>query len=805
MNQPYPNRQPLPPWQAGLGLLLVLVFVRPGLAQHKLLEGRPFDQVILNDESEVEIFPLDFPGRQMPSSRPAGNLTVRLVNRPGQTYDLSWGDISSIKFFEQLLLEEAASLTDESNFDAAFGYYDRLTQDYPDYPGLNEALSHYLKSNALALYQEQEYDRALAVLISLHDHHPQHVDLQATIDTVAGKVIEQRLKKQDFSGARAVLDLLSTNMPRAASSTINTWQARFEKAAQRKLLQAERDFEQGQYTAAQRAARRAHTIWPKLEKIGELLEHIQTQHPQIIVGVLESAPPSSEFRLDSWPAQRVVPLLHHSIVELRDYNSEGGVYESPFGQLQLDQTGRQLSLHFHTSAQLETDVSSVIAGHELARYLLAMADPSHVSFSSTFANLCEGVSVDEQGTVRIDFRQPLVRPEALFRHILAPDVWSESPPPTQDSRAVFTLQERSPDFARFERTGAKSTMGQGELKAIVEQAMPDDNTAIAALVRGDVTILDRVPPWGVARLKSVKDITVGNYRLPTVHALVPNLQNKLLQRREFRRALCYGIARQRIVKQVITAGKELPGYEVLSGPLPPGRSLSDPLRYGYNSQVKPRPYEPRLAATLALVAADSVARSQNKPDSQNKPNKKNNNVQEDPAASSETEHVSPEADGEIVIPPLVLAHSSDALTRTACDLIQQQLGQIGITIKLAEVDQEALLTDSSDYDLRYVELTIAEPLIDVHALVGRAATANPGSPSMRSALRDLDSASTWRHVREQLGEFHRIAHNDLPLIPLWQTTNHFAYRTELEGIGDDLIHLYQNVADWRLVPAQPQR
>lgn len=796
MNQSCPKRRPLPSWQAALGLLLVLAFVQPGFAQHKLLEGRPFDQIILNDESQVEIFPLDFPNRQMPSDRPTGNLTVRLVNRPGQTFDLSWGDISSIKFFEQLLLEEAASLTDQSNFDAAFGYYDRLAQNYPDYPGLDEALSHYLKSNALALYQEQEYDRALAVLISLHDHHPQHADLQATIDTVAGKVIQQRLKNQDFSGARAVLDLLSTNMPRAASSTINAWQARFEKAAQRKLLQAERDFEQGQYTAAQRSARRAHTIWPKLAKIGELLEDIQAQHPQIIVGVLEPAPPSSEFRLDSWPAQRVVPLLRHAIMELRDYDSEGGVYESPFGQLQLDQTGRQLSLHFHTTAQSETDVSAVIAGHELARYLLAMTDPSHVSFSSTFANLCEGVGVDEQGTVRIDFHQPLVRPEGLFRHILAPDVWSESPPPTQDNRTVFTLQERSPEFARFERTGAKSTAGQGELKAIVEQAMPDDNTAISALVRGDVMVLDRVPPWGVARLKSVKDIAVGNYRLPTVHALVPNLQNKLLQRREFRRALCYGIARQRIVEQVITAGKELPGYEVLSGPLPPGRSLSDPLRYGYNSQVKPRPYEPRLAATLALVAADSVARSQNKPNSQDK---------KDPAASSETENVAPAAGGEIVIPPLVLAHSSDALTRTACDLIQQQLGQIGIPIKLAEVDQEALLTDSSDYDLRYVELTIAEPLIDIHALAGRTGIAKPGSPSMRSALRNLDSASTWRHVRERLGEIHRIAHNDLPLIPLWQTTNHFAYRTELEGIGDDLIHLYQNVADWRLVPAQPQR
>ena len=793
MNRPFPNRQSLPSWQAALGPLLALAFVQVAFAQHKLLEGRPFDHIILNDDSELEVFPLDFPDRQMPSSRPSGRLTVRLVSRPGQTYDLSWGDISKIKFFEQLLLEEAASLTEQGNFDAAYGYYDRLAQNYPDYPGLDEALSHYLKSNALALYKEQEYDRALVVLISLHDHHPQHADLKATIDNVAGKIIQQRLKNQDFSGARAILDLLSTNMPNASSSTIKTWQTRFEKAAQHQLLQAEHDFQQGRYTEAQRSARRAHTIWPRLAKTGELLERIQAEHPQIIVGVLESAPPSSKNQLDSWPVQRVAPLLHHSVVELQNYDSDGGVYESPFGRLQLDNTGRQLSLNFNTAAQPGTDVSAVVAGHELARYLLAMADPSNVSFSSTFANLCEGVVVDGQGTVRIDFRRPHVRPEALFRHIVAREVWSESPPPARDGRTVFTLRQRSPESSRFERTGAESTVAQGELKAIVERTMPDDNAAMSALIRGDVMVLDRVPPWSVAHLESVEDIALGNYRLPTVHALLPNPQNRLLQRREFRRALCYGIDRQRIVEQVITAGKELPGYEVLSGPLPPGRSLSDPIRYGYNRQVKPRSYEPRLAATLALVAADGVARSQKK------------GAQDDPAASGKTEHDTQEADVEIVIPTLVLAHSSDALTRTVCDLIQQQLGQIGIPVKLAEVDQEELMTHGSDYDLRYVELTIAEPLIDVHAMLGKTGIARLGSPSMRSTLRNLDSASTWRRVRQQLNEIHRIAHNDLPLIPLWQTINHFAYRTELEGIGNNLINLYQNVADWRLVPAQQRR
>ena len=124
MNHLFPSRQLLPFWQAALGPLLVLAFVQLAFAQHKLLEGLPFDQIILNDDSELEVFPLDFPGRQMPGTRPTGDLTVRLVSRPGKTYDLSWRDIAKIQFFEQLLLEEAALLTEQSNFDGAFGYYD---------------------------------------------------------------------------------------------------------------------------------------------------------------------------------------------------------------------------------------------------------------------------------------------------------------------------------------------------------------------------------------------------------------------------------------------------------------------------------------------------------------------------------------------------------------------------------------------------------------------------------------------------------------------------------------------------------
>ena len=97
-----------------------------------------------------------------------------------------------------------------------------------------------------------------------------------------------------------------------------------------------------------------------------------------------------------------------------------------------------------------------------------------------------------------------------------------------------------------------------------------------------------------------------SYRLPTVHVLIPNVSRPLLAKREFRRALCFGIDRQWILDRVLLGGATKPGFEVISGPFPAGVSLSDPMRYGYNNRISPRPFEPRLAAILATVAWSSV-------------------------------------------------------------------------------------------------------------------------------------------------------------------------------------------------------
>ena len=61
----------------------------------------------------------------------------------------------------------------------------------------------------------------------------------------------------------------------------------------------------------------------------------------------------------------------------------------------------------------------------------------------------------------------------------------------------------------------------------------------------------------------------------------------------------------------------------------------------------------------------------------------------------------------------------------------------------------------------------------------------------------LDRARNWNEVRKQLAEIHLLAHSDLPVIPLWQTVNHFAHRSELRGVGDSPVTLYQFIDAWQ--------
>jgi tetratricopeptide (TPR) repeat protein len=772
-----------------LFLFAYLIAPSSAIAAERLVDRPPFDQVQLdeaNHHAALQVTPLDLPNRKMPS-QPKGNLTVELLSRPGESFEVPWENIESIHFYEQALLEEAQRLTTAGKYDEAFDYYAKLAANYPSYPGVNDAVNDYLRRNALSLYQAQNLDRALAVLASLYDRAPNSQGLASAVDAVCGRVIDQHLREQDYAAARAVLDMWRNQFRKLNSPTIAAWEQRFSTAAQREIVEGRKLMADGQYVAARKRIGKARDIWPDSPEARDLLAEIQRRNPSISVGVFEASPLHAVRRLDDWASLRASRLTQPTLSELLDFSSEGGIYGSPYGKWVPDDSGLRLSLKLNLTTT--TDAGRRPTADVLARFLLGMADAGRPEYRADFASRFAGVSVEGNEWIHIDWSRPHVRPEALLQvAIVSPDTEQA---PTGDSKlsspatwavsqySSVTGEAGSMTFSAIPQATGKEPPSTGNsplpttsvpLPTIVEQVMPDDDAAVAALLHGEIDVLDRVPPWQLERVRAAQGIHVGPYRLPTVHVLVPNMKRPLIASREFRRALCYGIQRDRVVQEVLLGGTKVPGFDVLSGPFPTGLSVSDPLRYAYNNQLVPRPFEPRLAAVLANVGWSEAQ----------DPDHKGNVESKD-------------------MPELVLAYPADPVARVACQTIKLQLSRAQIPVRLVEFTADELQQGKVDCDLRYAELAVWEPVVDARTLLGPSGLADDVANSyLPAALRQLDEATNWKDVRAKLSEIHEIANHDLPLIPLWQTVNYFAYRTDVRGIGDSPVALYQNVEHWEL-------
>jgi ABC-type transport system substrate-binding protein len=731
--------------------------VGPKPASERLFDRRPFDQIILKEGGKpIEAMPLSLPQRPLVNIPAEGSLSVRLLDRPTEEFEVSWPAVARILVFEELLLNEAKRLTAAGNFDEAYDYYARLAAEFPSLAGLNESIGDYLRRNALALYQAKQHDRALAVLLTLYQRYPNYSGIAAAVETVAGEIIASYLRDGNYAAARSVLELWQTQFKGLAAAASADWQRRFEAAATRELQVASRLIQEKNYVAARRAVAKATAIWPKLAAAASVVREIEREFPFITVGVLETSPREPRHRIDCWPALRTSRLTQRLLAEQVDFGAEGGIYRSPFGKLEPDETGRGLTLVLNPAASA-AGPESALAPDRLARYLLATTQPDHAWFRPNFRNLLRGISI-APSAVQLEFNRVCVRPEALLQ--LAAPVESKQ----------FAVAEHNPEQVVFAAPHAATTAAGG-LRAIVEQTFVDDDAAVNSLLRGEIDVLDRVPPWQIERLRSVKGIRVENYKLPTVHVLIPESKRPLLAKREFRRALCFGIDRQWIVTSVLLGGKSESGFQPISGPFPAGTSLSDPIRYGYNNRIEPRAYEPRLAAVLSTIAWA--------------------------AANNPTGKKEDAPDTLPEFPELTLAHPIDPVARIACQSIQMQLDRAGIPVKLVEFTADQLLDGAVKCDLRYAELAVWEPLTDARPLVGPGGlTGDAPSPYLQAALRELDDASNWNEVRARLADVHEVAHHELPMIPLWQTVNYFAYRESLPGIGQTPVLLYQNVNDW---------
>lgn len=700
----------------------------------------------------------------------------------GQEFQVLWRYVVKISRFPEALLEKAESLAVEKKFDEAFYYYEFLRQRYPDdsyryYENrkdddpdksktLNASTANYFYLEAVEMLAKAEHDRAFTLLNDAYALNPEQPGLEDALARSAGERIARYVDKSRFDLARTALALLEQRYPNNA--TVVQWKNRLTAEAGKLLAQAEQHRQAGRLHEARETAFSAVDIWP-LAEANAFLEDINRESPRVVVGVTSLPSQFDPAVIDDWASRRAGRLVHRMLLEFSRQGPEGGVYVCPFGEVQKLPLDNLLVIHLNRGVKF-TGADVELTGADAARHLVAMSDalaphdPGRDVYNPRWEDVFGGADLPRENTVEIRFRRSHVHPDGFLQTKLVP--WDDIDPADANWPSIgpyhVVADQQTPGEVRYRSNPQYFAAGPQQPKEIVERYFQDGREAFKALRTGRIAVLDRVNPWNVGDVRGYDFLEAKPYSHPTLHVLRVNPNNPLFKRRIMRRAIVHAIDRNEILKKLL-GGPLVAGNQVLAAPFP---AELDPT-------LKPQPSQPALAYTLKNVAI----------------------AQENAVRKERMEKLLDDENVE-----LVLAHPADDLARVAGRAIKDQLQVIGINVSLVEVPPGQRL-DSVQYDLAYTELAVLEPLLDARRLFGADGLAGNSSAYMRLALRDLDEAADWRTARAQLLEINRLAAQDLPMLPLWQITDHYAYNKALVGLSDNPLTLYQNVETWESPPA----
>lgn len=739
----------------------------PEVPGRRLFELDPYDEIRLKDGTVIEARPLRVRGKSLPVKPKNKDVlkfyyseisTAEGINT-SQQYEVEWEYIGEIRYFEELILDRAKALSQAGRFDDAFFYFQYLMRHHGKLKGLEQAINDYYFAEAKTKLAANNHAHSLALLNELYKREPEYPQLSGLLAESMQPLFIEAMDGEKYDVVRQLLDSLEKKFPQ--EPTVEIWKQGLVDLAEGHLEEAREFSEAKNYHSARGAAFAAVRIWPLPEAL-QILSEAQRQAPQISIGVSELAQGADPVSLDDWNSRRAARLHYRTLLEYLGPGAQGGTYQCPVGEFEKLDLGLQLRFHLRPDIRW-ADRPQPMTGVDLAQQLLKMARPTDRTYDRGWDVTFDKVTVNELFEVNVRLTHEHILPDSFLQVRLAP-AWSKSQ--FVPANGPYIVHETVNNERHYRARSDYFAAGPAQPREVVEVRFEDARQAVDALRRGEIAALERIPPWQITALESFEQIAVKAYDVPTLHCLLFAGDSPLLKNSSFRRALVLGINRQAIVDQLLE-GRESRVTRVVSGPFLFGRSFEDPISYAYNRDVTPRPYDPRLAITLASIGVrESLAK--------------------------EGEELT------TTIPTLRLLVPRHDVARVACRSIQRQLKLVGIPIELVERPDAGL---PPAHDLRYVEMMPWEPLVDAGRILGPGGLAQTDSPYLRLALRELAATKDWKAAGDKLKEIHQLAYHDISVVPLWQFEEHYAYHRAVKELEGGRVTFYQNVEEWTSPPA----
>lgn len=758
-------------------LALALLLGASGiLAQERLIDREPFDRITVKDgqgEHTFEIELLVLPGgspRKLPKDpAPSEKIAVKLLqDDEGRQFEVAWRDITKLELYEEMVLVEANRLTNSQSLDEAYTFFEFLTERYPKLPRLNASIQSFWYVSAGVAFRNQRNAEALALMEQLLTENPQFKapggkGVTTVFGGIVDRVIEDYVRKKDFLSARQILFRVSKAYSIQDEPFFKKWSEQLESLAAKQRDLSKKALDEKRFNDAYEAASEMYRIWPKVSGAYETYSAIVKAYPIVTVGVTNAKGEELGNPSCDWAARRVSKLIDATFTEFRGIGAEGGTYSFAFGRLEVSEDGMQSRISLEAKEKEKPNAPSV---ETVAGWLTRLASPGEPGYSPEWASIVRDTRAARGGTVIVQHSRPHLIPPALLRVSMRPFSESMTIPPTP----YRVGKSSAPNVVQFIANENSWAFSVGQPREIVEKYFEDPQRAVIALRQGKIDAIDRVSVFDVEELATDPEIAVGEYATPTMTILVPNYKRPFPSNVSFRRAFVYGLPRQGFLDQIVLRNRESPGSAVLSGPFPAPRRADDPLAYAYDENVPPLAYDPLLATTLFIAASKEVA------------NVAQNKGEEPPKALA-----------------ITIGYPRGEVAEAVCKAISRQLDALGVKCEIIGFEGGDFRDRLSKCDFLYTELSMQEPAVDSVRFFSDGGDFAGNSAYVRLGARRVGEARTWRDAAQRLRDLHRLTHEDVTVVPLWQTYERYAYRKTIQGLSATYAGFYDDVSSWRIV------
>lgn len=731
-------------------------------------------------------------------------LRLVLLEEQSQDYLLPLSQIEKIVSFEDLMLDRAKLLLDEGEIAIAYDLLLEVEQMVPGWENTVPLLDRLLVKEAELRSASGNQYAALALLDELAVRNIENPELPVKLAQIVEPLIKAAVDADDYAEARYFLNRLQKHFPK--HPTALRWQDQFEKRMASLLTTANELGAAGKADEAAAMAEAANQVQEITGTRREIYRELVSRFQTLRVPVRRFANQNVVS-----PIQLEADRRHRELTSVQLFEpyaaDELTYFQSSFFDLWDPQDlGREVVFSIRQSRPY-WQTQEVLSANHIADTLNDRLNPELPTFNPRLASFVKGFSVPSPTELQVTFNRVPLNLEALFRFpvtSIPPDAHAaDRDAPRELLSRRFELVGKTETTRAYRRTIPEPSdliRTQYHIAEVVEQKYPDRHAEIQAFVRNEVDMLPHLLPWEVDIFKASGDAFVQEYILPQTHVLVFNPLSEATKNPQIRRALSFGVDREKLLQKVILRDPEMKYGRPAKAPWHSGSYANSPL-------VEPPKYDMYLSYLLRMAALQKLRIPEKQKlvaDAKAAALKDKKDWDESIFRRDHADQIKA-AGADIQLPKLRFVVEADDVATLAAEQMLIRWKALGFDIEMVAADKAGEKLADDGWDFMYRTVRMQEPLLDLWSLMltddNFDVTRLASYPDwMRQELINLDYATSFIDAQKRLFVIHRHMAAQAFIVPLWELRDFVAFQRNVSGFEGQPLTVYQNIERWQVKP-----